>query len=294
MMRSCRPASGNDSVPLRAGLVRWALAALLLVVASGSVAAGRSLRVCADPNNLPFSDRAQQGFENRIADILAADLHAHVAYTWWAQRRGYARNTVKADACDLWIGVARGVQTLDTTAPYYRSAYFFVSRADRALDIHSFDDPRLRKLVIGVQMIGNDSSNTPPAHALARRGIVDNVRGYMVYGNYRQPNPEAPIVTAVARGDIDVAVVWGPLAGYFAKKSAVPLRLDAVEPQYDGAAWPMAFDICVGVPHDDAPLKHAIEQALVREHAAIARVLDDYGVPRVAAAADASAAAAAR
>ena len=239
-----------------------------------------TLRVCADPNNLPFSNRAGQGFENRIAEVLARDLHRDLAYTWWAQRRGFARNTVKADQCDLWVGVAAGVQTLDTTAPYYRSSYVFVSRADRHLDVGSFDDPNLRQMTIGVQMIGNDATNTPPAHALARRGITANVRGFMVYGDYAVAAPEAPIVKAVADGTVDVAVVWGPLAGYFAKHSNVPLRIAPVEPDSDGAFLPMAFDIAVGVRHGNGELKAAIEHTLVQQRAAIDRILDDYGVPR--------------
>jgi mxaJ protein len=239
-----------------------------------------TLRVCADPNNLPFSNKAGEGFENRIAQILARDLHAKLEYTWWAQRRGFARNTVRADRCDIWVGVASGVQTLATTQPYYRSTYVFVTREDRKLDIRSFDDPRLRSLRIGVQMIGNDAQNTPPAHALARRGIVDNVRGFMVYGDYAKPSPQAPIVAAVANGDIDVAVVWGPLAGYFARHSDAELRLDPVEPPFDGPQLPMAFDISVGVRRDDPALRERIEQALARERVAIGRVLDHYGVPR--------------
>lgn len=265
---------------LRLALIA-ALGAIVLGVASAHTAvAARTLRVCADPNNLPFSNRAGEGFENRIAQMLAQDLDAKLAYTWWAQRRGYARNTVKAEHCDLWIGVASGVQTLDTTRPYYRSSYVFLSRADRHLDIHSFDDPRLRTLTIGVQMIGNDATNTPPTHALARRGIINNVRGYMVYGNYSQPAPEAPIVEAVEHQDVDLAIVWGPLAGYFAKKSPVPLRITPV-PQFDGAQWPMAFDIAVGVRRNDLPFKQEIQQALQREGPAIDRILERYGVPRV-------------
>jgi mxaJ protein len=244
-------------------------------------ATASTLRVCADPNNLPFSNRAQQGFENRIAQRLAHDLHRRLVYTWWAQRRGFARNTVKADHCDLWVGVAAGVQTLDTTTPYYRSSYVFVTRADRNLDINSFDDPRLRDLVIGVQMIGNDATNTPPAHALARRGMTANVRGYMVYGDYAQESPQAPIVRAVADKQVDIAIIWGPLAGYFAKHSRVPLRMDPVQPKSDGAMLPMVFDIAVGVRHGDSELKSAIERALVRQRASIERILDDYNVPRV-------------
>src|SRR3984957_7725136 len=179
--------------------------------------------VCADPNNLPFSDQAGRGFENKIVGLIAQDLGSTVDYTWWAQRRGYVRHTLKADVCDIWPGVASGAEMMTSTRPYYRSSYVFVTRADRGLHIASFDDPQLRKLIVGVQMVGADAMNTPPAHALARRGIVQNVRGYMLYGDYRQPPPPSAIIDAVEDGDVDVAVVWGPMAGYFAAQGSKPL-----------------------------------------------------------------------
>jgi mxaJ protein len=259
-------------------IARWLLPALLI---ASTAHAEEVLRVCADPNNLPYSDNAGAGYENRIAQLIARDLHARVEYTWWAQRRGFARNTVKADHCDVWMGVAKGVQTLDTTTPYFRSGYAFVTRADEHLDdLKSLDDPRLRKLVVGVQMIGNDASNTPPAHALADRGIVDNVRGFMVYGDYEKHDPAAPIVDAVADKSIDVAVVWGPLAGYFAHASRVALRVAPVVADAN-EKWPMVFDIAVGVRKNDPQLKQRIERALADEHDAIGRILDDYHVPRL-------------
>jgi mxaJ protein len=128
----------------------------------------------------------------------------------------------------VWPGVASGLDTVSTTEPYYRSTYVFVSRETSALAHLTLDDPRLRQNLVGVQMIGNDATNTPPAHAIASRGITDNVRGYMLVGDYGRPSPAAVIVDAVAHGDIDVALVWGPPAGYFAKISAVPLRIDAI------------------------------------------------------------------
>jgi mxaJ protein len=242
----------------------------------------RVLKVCADPNNLPFSNAQGQGFENRLADLVARELHAKVRYVWWAQRRGYVRNTLKEGRCDLWPGVATQVDMLGTTAPYYRSTYVFVSRADRHLDIASFDDPRLKSLKIGVQMVGNDAQNTPPAHALSRRGIVGNVRGFMLYGDYARPNPPAAIVQAVDRGDIDVAVVWGPLAGYFAAHAAHPLALTPVQPWLDGPQWPMVFDISMGVRRDDAKLKGELDQVLERRAGEVKAILDAYHVPRVA------------
>jgi mxaJ protein len=238
------------------------------------------LRVCADPNNLPFSNSAGLGFENKIAELIAKDLGKKVNYTWWAQRRGYVRNTLKSDRCDLWPGVATGVDLLATTEPYYYSTYVFVTRADRGLDISSYDDPRLRTLTIGVQMVGNDAMNTPPAHALARRGITGNVRGYMLWGDYNKPNPRAAIVHAVAEGQVDVALVWGPLAGYFAAQEREKLRVVAVEPSFDGPQWPMAFGISMGVRPGDPAFKHEIEQALERNQRAIDAILTAYHVPR--------------
>ena len=193
---------------MRFPFMSLALAMALGVNATAALAA--DLRVCADPNNLPFSNAKGEGFENKIVTI-AKDLHENVDYVWWAQRRGYVRNTLRAGLCDLWPGVATAVDMLATSRPYYRSTYVFVTRADRHLKIASYDDPQLRKLTIGVQMVGNDAMNTPPTHALARRGIINNVRGYMLYGDYQKPNPPAAIIDAVASGAVDVAVVWGPL-----------------------------------------------------------------------------------
>ena len=183
--------------------------------------AANELKVCADPNNLPFSNERQEGFENRIAEIVARDLNAKVRYTWWAQRRGFVRSTLNAHECDVLIGVPSSFERASTTIPYYRSTYVFVTRRDRHIKISSFDDAVLRKLRIGVQMIGDDFTNTPPAHALSKRNIIQNVRGYSVYGDYRQPNPPARIIDALVEGDVDVAIAWGPLAGYFARKAPV-------------------------------------------------------------------------
>ncbi|MBV9862691.1 MAG: substrate-binding domain-containing protein [Alphaproteobacteria bacterium] len=259
---------------------RASLLAALLLACWTINARADELRVCADPNNLPFSNAALQGFENKIAALIAQDLKDQVSYTWWAQRRGFVRNTLRAQQCDLWPGIASKVDLVAATRPYYRSTYVFVTRADRGLDISSFDDPRLRTLTIGVQMIGNDAMNTPPAHALADRGITDNVRGYMLYGDYSRPNPPAAIIDAVARGDIDIAVVWGPLAGYFAAQQPAPLSITPVAEAADGA-WPMQFDISMGVRKGDVALKRAVDAALDRNRGAIEALLAAYHVPRL-------------
>jgi quinoprotein dehydrogenase-associated probable ABC transporter substrate-binding protein len=238
------------------------------------------LRICADPNNLPFSNDKQQGFENKIANLLANDLGERVEYTWWAQRRGFIRNTLKAGTCDLVMGVPAGFEMALTTSPYYRSSYVFISRKDLRLNIESLDDPRLRSLRIGVQMVGDDFSNSPPAHALSNRGIITNVKGFTVYGDYAQPNPPARIVEAVAKKEIDVAIVWGPLAGYFAKQSQSALEIAPVSPQIDRPFLPFVFDIAMGVRRGDQQLKDQLEQVLERRRAEINHILAEYGVPR--------------
>ena len=222
--------------------------ALLLIVpgALPAQAARGTLRVCADPNNLPYSNQRGEGFENRLAQLVADDLHLRLEYTWWAQRRGFVRNTLRAGRCDVIMGVPTGFDPVLVTRPYYRSTYTFVTRRTGP-HIASFDDPALRRLRVGVQIVGDESANSPPVAALTRRGIVENVTGYTVLGDYREPNPPSRIVRAVADGQVDVAIVWGPLAGYFAKRSSVPLRVEPVSPEIDRLL------ASYGVPRADTP-----------------------------------------
>jgi len=271
--------------------------AVLLIGAGGGPASSllaktagdrSALRVCADPNNLPFSNSARQGFENQIAALIGRELHKRVEYTWWAQRRGFVRNTLNSGACDLVVGTASGMEMLATTRPYYKSTYVFVARRDRQLGIRSFDDPKLRHLKIGVQLIGDDFANTPPAHALANRGMTNNLVGYTVYGDYRVPNPPARIVEAVAKGHVDIAVVWGPLAGYFARRSSVPLDVVPVTPRVDLPYLPFVFDIAMGVRRGDSTFRAQLDEIIARRRPSIDSVLDAYSVPRVDAAINAS------
>jgi quinoprotein dehydrogenase-associated probable ABC transporter substrate-binding protein len=240
------------------------------------------LQVSADPNNLPFTNDRLAGFENKIAAILAEELGTGLEYAWRAQRRGFFRQALKEGECDLVMGVPVGFDMATTTAPYYRSSYVFVSRKDRALGISSFDDPKLKKLKVGVQLVGDDGYNTPPAHALSSRGHVENLVGFTLYGDYAEPNPPARIVDAVAKGDVDIAVVWGPTAGYFAKKAPVPLEVTPVKPAVDADGLPFTFGISLGVRRGNTELRDRLDAILKTRKAAIDRILDDYGVPRVA------------
>lgn len=253
---------------------------------SRSVHTARVLRVCADPNNLPFSNEGEEGFDNAIARLIADELNASLAYTWWAQRRGFIRNTLGADACDLVFGVPPGSERGLPTRPYYRSTYVFVSRADLSPPIRSLEDPRLRGLRVGVHLIGDDYTNTPPAHALARRGIINNVAGYTVYGDYSQPNPPARLVRAVASGEVDIAIVWGPLGGYFAPRQTPRLRITPVTPASDGPDLPFVFDVAMAVRRGDESLRAEVNAVLERRRGRVDSILRAYGVPLLSAASE--------
>jgi mxaJ protein len=260
-------------------IVQYYAMLFLALVCSLSPAAGGEFRVCADPNNMPFSNRAGEGFENKLAELLAHELGRDLAYFWWPQRRGFVRNTVRAGSCDVIMGMPPGLQGLESTLPYYRSGYVFVTRADRELDVSSITDPRLKSLRIGVHMIGDDGANVPPAHALASQGIVANVRGYSIYGDYGEADPPARLVEAVAKGEIDVAAAWGPLAGWAAQASDVPLTLTPITGTEDFA--PLIFDyaIAIGLRRGEQELKAELEAAVSRRQADIKALLKSYGVP---------------
>ncbi|HEX8669048.1 MAG TPA: substrate-binding domain-containing protein [Allosphingosinicella sp.] len=253
------------------------LLALALTIAP-AVAGARELKVCADPNNMPFSDRAGDGFENKLVEMVAAELHASVTYTWWAQRRGNVRETLNEGLCDLIPGVGATLEMLGTTRPYYRSTYVAITRAGEP-PVASFDDERLRTMKIGVQMVGDDFSNTPPAHALSKRGMIDNIRGYMIYGDHGAPDPQAAIVEAVAKGEVDVAFVWGPVAGWYAARQKVPLTVTALTSAFDGPQLPMVFDVSMGTRKGDRALREEVETALARRAPEIRALLQRYHVP---------------
>ena len=259
----------------------FAFMAVVLLAAQNSIAEDeRILRVAADPNNLPFSNNRLEGFENRIAELIARELNRKLEYQWHAQRRGFFRETLKNGDVDLVVGVPAHFDMALTTVPYYRSSYVFVTRRDRHLHVSSFNDPELHNVNVGVQLIGNDGVDTPPAHALAARGIINNVIGFTLYGDYSQRNPPARIIDAVANGDIDIALVWGPLAGYFAKQSKVPLELVPVNPEKDGPLR-FAFDVSLGVNKREPELRDELNKFVTDHGEEIDRILNEYNIPRV-------------
>jgi mxaJ protein len=252
-----------------------------------SAQTSKQFRVCADPNNLPFSNRQLEGFENKIAAVIAKELGASPSYVWWGQRRGFIRNTINASLkesrCDVVIGVPAGYDLVQPTKPYYRSTYVFVYPKGKGLQIKSLDDPVLKKLKIGVHLLGDDYENPPPVHELSKRGIVDNVVGFDTF--YSSQNPPSKIIDSVASGKIDVAIVWGPAAGYFAAREKIPMELVPIPS--GKTDLPFAFDMCMGVRKGDEALKAQVEQAIDHRYVEIQKILKDYSVPLVDRKADA-------
>jgi mxaJ protein len=223
-------------------------------------------RVCSDPSNLPFSDAAGRGFENKIAQLIARDFGEQLQYTWLPQRLGFVRNTLGRGACDVIIGVPANYELASATVPYYRSSYVFVSRH---AGITSLDDAKLKSMKIGVQIA---AGGTPAVQALASRHLIDNMRGYPI-----AEGGAKTIVDGVAKGDVDVAIVWGPQAGYYAKG----LEITPVSPQIDPPFLPFVFDISMGVRRGDTKLRDRLDAEIERRRPDIDRILDAYGVPRV-------------
>ena len=278
LLPSARPVNPMTRQTLLAGWL--VVVSVLLCARANPVHAdeGKQLRVCGDPNNLPFSNEKLEGIENKIADVIAKDLGMTVAYTWWPHQRGLVKRVLNTSRCDVMLGIPKGYDPVLWTKPYYRTGYVIAYRKDRGLKVRSLDDPLLKTLKIGVQV------NTPPHDALGQRGIVgDNIVGYqlMFDSNFHAEDYPGKLVEDLIAGTVDVALVWGPIAGYFAKKKAAPVELVLLEDR-DGNRF--AFDISMGVRKNDKELKAKLEAALARKHDEIKHILEDFGVPLLPAA----------
>jgi mxaJ protein len=260
--------------PSLAGRLTVVLVLLCAVSGRASADDAKQLRVCGDPNNLPFSNEKLEGIENKIAEVIAKDLGATVDYTWWPHQRGVVKRALNTGRCDVMLGIPKGYDPVLWTKPYYRTGYVMAYRKDRGLKLRSLDDPSLKKLKIGVQV------NTPPHDALGQRGIADNVVGYqlMFDSNFHAEDYPGKVIEDMIAGKTDVALVWGPIAGYFAKKKAAPLEIVLLEAR-PGSGERFAFDISMGVRKRDKELKGKLEEALARRHDEITHILQEFGVP---------------
>jgi len=243
-----------------------------------SNAAAAPLRVCADPDNLPYSRADGAGFEIAIARVLAEELRRPLEVTWLPQARGFVRKSLGEGLCDALLGVPAGYGRVLATRPYYRSTYVLVTRADARAPLAPLDDARLASLAIGVQLVGDDPSTTPPGLVLARHGAVEHVVGYPVFG----ATPSAERATAdVAAGRLDAAILWGPQAGWFAAHSPVALHVSPASPPVADADLRFDFAIAMGVRRGDEALRAALDGALARRARDIDAILDAWSVPRV-------------
>lgn len=251
-----------------------ALTVIFLVIAGAASGQSRELRVCADPDNMPFSNIQQRGFENRIAELVAADLGAHLSYVWQRMGRGFVREYIDRSQCDLVIGVPADFRLLLTTIPYYRSSYVFVVPRQSNVKSVSLDSPELHGLKIGVQVL--DENYTPPGTALARRGLQNEIVGFDTTGEDAES-----IVRAVAKRQVDLAVVWGPLAGYFAQRYRAAVKLMPVEPEVDPPGLPFTFAISMGVRKGNTALRNDLQNVLSTHSSQIHDILAEYGVPEL-------------
>ena len=247
---------------------------VLIAISAGSAAALPALRICADPDNLPFSDRASRGFDNRIAMLVAHAVGRDPVFVWARSRRGFMREQFNTGACDMLMGVPEGVRGVLTTAPYYRSTYVFVTPGRDKVSIASFNDPKLNRGRIGLQIL--EENYSPPSLPLIRNGHAAQLVGFDSFGARA-----ADIVRAVNDGRVRTAVVWGPLAGYFVSTFKLPLSLAPVSPSIDASGVPFAFSMSIAVHKRDIALCQAINVALARLQPKIETILSAYHVPEL-------------
>jgi quinoprotein dehydrogenase-associated probable ABC transporter substrate-binding protein/PQQ-dependent catabolism-associated CXXCW motif protein len=270
---------------MRRGLQQSARAVLAAAVVSGGVAGAATtgfaqvgelvdphrLRVCADPANLPYSNQAGEGFENKIAELLAKKLGREIAYTWFPQSVGFVRSTLGAGRCDLVIGVATTNELMQNSNPYYRSGYVLVQRAAADRKASSLHDPVLEDLKIGAV------ARTPPVTLLAQRGLLDHLRPYQLVVDTRYESPGRQMVEDVASGQIDAGVLWGPIAGYWAQRQAVPLEITPLVGEDQGVR--LDFRISMGMRRNEPDWKRQINELLAANQDEITAILLDYSVP---------------
>ena len=265
--------------PMRSGFAAACWAAALLCAApalaqTSDLVTRSALRVCADPANLPFSNEAGTGFENKLAEMLAHELGVPLQYTWFPQTIGFVRNTLNAKRCDIVMGYAAGSDPVQNTNPYYRSAWVLVTKQGKGLDdVGGLGDPRLKGKRLGV--IGG----TPPATLLALNGLIGDAKPYRLNVDRRHESPSEDMVRDIASGEIDGGILWGPIGGYFAKQAGTPMSVIPLTQSEAGV--PMTFRITFGIRHGELDWKHRLNEFIAAHQAEINSVLLDYGVPLI-------------
>lgn len=265
------------------GLVRsvtMAAACAGLAVALGGASAqgaepasSSSLRVCADPDNMPFSSEKGDGFENKLAELIARELDAKLEYSWFAEASGYVPNTMGRDACDLVMGYAQGTGLIEDTNPYYHTSYVLIYRERDAnlKDVNQLSDPRLKGKRIGF------FARTPPASILAIHGLLGNAKAFEINADESASKAAQTMVEEIASGELDLGLLWGPVGGYYAERADVPLKLVPLVKENAGPST--IYGITMGVRPNEPQWKHTINKLIAENQGEINVILEGYNVP---------------
>ena len=260
--------------------VKAALAVLLLFPSFITLAASTPsrqalttslLRVCADPSNLPFSNKELQGLENRVIALVAEKLDLEVRYTWFPQTIGFVRNTLRMRECDLISGITTTSELVQNTNPYYHSAYTMVYRQDSGLTATTMSDDQLKDKKLGVV------AGTPPANVIAQLGLLGNIKPYHLVADTRRNKPTRDAVFDVVNGDIDVAFIWGPLAAYHASETDAELKI--VPLVNEDSSVRMNYRVSMAVRYNETDWKHTINDILAEIQPQVDEILREFGVP---------------
>lgn len=231
-----------------------------------------SLRVCADPAAMPQSNQALEGYENKIAELIAKDLGVPVKYEWYPQATGFVRNTLRAGKCDVIMGYPQGDEEVQSTNPYYRSVWSIATKAGSSLsDIKTLDDPRLKDARIGIV------AGAPPATAMALNGLMAHARSYGLVEDRRYGSSPEKMMRDLQSGEIDAAILWGPVVSYFAKKVGVEVNVTPLLSETKGSR--LSFYITMGVRPHDQDWKRKLNTLLAKHQDEINQILLSYGVP---------------
>jgi quinoprotein dehydrogenase-associated probable ABC transporter substrate-binding protein len=230
------------------------------------------LRACADPHNMPFSNEQGEGFENKLAKLLSEKLGKRLAFSWYPQAPGFVRNTLGSHRCDVIMGYPQGNDLVQSTNPYYRTAYAFVFRTGTDLDgIETLSDPRLREKRIGIV------AGTPPSTAIAANGLMTRAKPYPLVVDTRIDSSGQAMIQDLVANAIDVGILWGPLAGWFARQASSPLTI--VPLTHETTSPPLVYRIAMGVRATDHEWKRQLNRLIEKNQPAINELLLDYGIP---------------
>ncbi len=232
-----------------------------------------SLRVCADPANLPFSNKEEKGFENKIAELIAGELGVKVRYTWFPQSIGFIRQTLDKKKCDIIIGYVSAHELVLNSNPYYKTSYVLIHRKGELKGFKNLNDPRLKDKKIGV------IAGTPPVTILALNDMLDNIKSYHRMVDRRYFSPAEQMIDEIAKGELDVGLLWGPIGGYFAKKASKPLTIAPLVNETKGGR--MAYRITFAVRRGEKVWKRQLNRIIRRKQDEINKILLDYGIPLI-------------